>query len=431
MEVINREMSWLLFNERVLQEAEDDTVPLLQRLRFLGIFSNNQDEFVKVRVANLLRMESIRGIKNIKTVEGFPVKVISETINERIKTTDASFTGTYNKILREMEHHHIYIRNEKQLTVKQKNFCRDYFSREISPLIVPLLVRKSTKIPFLSDEYIYHAVKMESCQNKHDKYAIIRIPVTKNCPRFIVLPSIKSKKEIIFIDDIIRLCLKEIFFMFKCDSLSAYTFKLIRDANLTVDDDITKSLMEKMEEGLTGRLHGNPVRLVYDREMPCDLLSILTTKLKLDSSKIQPGGRYHMLKHLTDFPEIDPYLEYENHPPLRHPDIPPFSSIFRVIDQQDIFLNFPYHTFDHVIDLLREAAIDPKVSRICITLYRTAERSKIINVLINAAENGKEVLVVEELMARFDEEKKYGKFGPDAKSRYKSDPRDQRLKSAQ
>ncbi|MCC8153914.1 MAG: polyphosphate kinase 1 [Tannerellaceae bacterium] len=403
MQINNRELSWLSFNERVLQEAQDKSVPLTQRLRFLGIFSNNQDEFIKVRVANLIRMSAIKSEKTIQTTEGFPVKDILDEVHARMEKTEHLFAQTYRKILSEMEKNRIFVLNEKQLNKRQSQFCRDYFKLEINPQIVPLMIRKSTKMPFLSDEYIYHAIRMELENNKHPKYAIIRIPVNRQSPRFVELPSTRNRKELIFIDDIIRLCLDEIFFMFNCQNISAHAFKLIRDAQLTVDDDITKSLMEKMELGLEERMHGEPVRLIYDKEMPCDLLTILMNKLKLINFKTQAGGRYHMLKHLMKFPTIAPEFEYADLPPLPHPDIQPFSSILQVIKEKDIFLNYPYHTFDHIINLLREAAIDPKTERICITLYRTAERSRIINVLMNAVENGKEVIVLEELMARFDE----------------------------
>jgi len=404
MQIYNRELSWLAFNNRVLQEAQDHTVPLIQRLRFLGIFSNNQDEFIKVRVANLLRMQRLKDGKNQKTVEGYPVKDILAEVYEQIETSQKSFTDTYESILSEMEQNGIYVLNEKEISAEQTAFCKDYFSRQVSPLIVPLMIRKSTKMPFLSDQNVYHAVKMSLDDQKSIRYAIIPLPITKECPRFVQLPSPEGRKDIIFLDDIIRLCLNEIFFMFPHDQISAHTFKVIRDANLTVDDDISKSLLEKMEASLENRQHREAVRMVYDHEMPDDLLEILTSKLKLKDFKILGSRRYHMMKYLMKFPVVNPALEYDNPPPLYHPEIPHFSSIIQVIKEKDIFLNFPYHTFNHVIDFLREAAIDPKVSRICITLYRTAEQSKVINVLINAAENGKEVIVLEELMARFDEE---------------------------
>ncbi|MCC8187261.1 MAG: polyphosphate kinase 1 [Bacteroides sp.] len=404
VQIYNREVSWLAFNDRVLQEAQDITVPLIQRLRFLGIFSNNQDEFIKVRVANLMRLSRIRGDKIQKTMEGFPVIEILKQVNSHMAYSQRIFSRVYTEILEEMESHHIYILNEQQINNRQRDFCREYFTREVSPWLVPLMVRKSTQLPFLTDNDLYLAVRMSlSTRNSH-KYALIRIPVSRATPRFVELPSVAGRKELIFLDDVIRLCLNEIFFMFNYDEITAHTFQIIRDAQLTVDDDISKSIIEKVEQGLEGRLHGDPVRLIYDSGMPPDLLELIMGKLKLRKYDIMGGGRYHMMKHLMKFPVVDRSLEYEEHTPLPHPSLNRLSSILRVIREKDIFLNYPYHTFDHLIDFLREAAIDPKVTTICITLYRTAERSRVINALINAAENGKQVIVLEELMARFDEE---------------------------
>lgn len=401
----NRDLSWLNFNDRVLQEAQDKTVPLLQRLRFLGIFSNNLDEFIKVRVANIIRMGQIKGKKVPLFSGNYAPKDLLSLIKNKLVESQLKFEKIYTEIISEMEQHGIYVLNEKQLTKKQEIFCRDYFLRIISPRLVPLIIRKRMAIPFLTDNNIYHAVKMLN-KNKNDtKYAIIQIPVSNNCPRFIELPSEKGLNDIIFLDDIIRLCLDQIFFMFNYTEISAYTFKLTRDALLTVDDDVSKSLIEKMEDGLENRMHGQPVRLIYDKEMPSDLLEIIISKLKLkDDDSCEAGDRYHLKKDLMKFPKIRPDLEYINPTPLIHPDIKPTSSILNVIRKKDILLNYPYHTFNHFIDFLREAAIDPKVESISITLYRTAEHSKVINALINAAKNGKRVTVVLELFARFDEE---------------------------
>ncbi len=404
MQVYNRELSWLAFNDRVLQEACDKTVPLMERLRFLGIFSNNQDEFIKVRVANLMRLTRIKGAKGPKTVEGFDAGDILAQVYKKINSSHKVFEEAYAGIISEMEKEGIYVLNELELNDRQREFCRDYFSREVSQWVVPVMLRKSTPLPFLSDTQIYHAIRMSSFDTNNVKYAILKIPVNRSCPRFVQLPSKPGSKELIFLDDVIRLCLDEIFFMFGYDTITAHSFKITRDAILTVDDDISKSLIEKMEEGLEGRLHGRPVRLGYDMNMPEDLLELLVTKLKLKKYGVLPGGRYHMMRYLTQFPAMKPELENVNSPALYHPDITHFASILNVIREKDIFLNYPYQTFNYLIDFLREAAIDPKVTRICITLYRTAERSRIINALINAADNGKEVVVLEELMARFDEE---------------------------
>lgn len=402
--IYNRELSWLTFNDRVLQEAQDESVPLVQRLRFLGIFSNNQDEFIKVRVANLMRLTRIKDPKILKQTNGYTATELLALVNQHINHSQKLFEQTYTSILSEMEQEGIYILNETQLSKKQKEFCRNFCSTEISQWLIPLMLRKTTQMPFLSGNKVYYAVKMSRQTSSHHRYAILQLPINNTCKRFIELPSEKGRKDIIFIDDIMRLCLDEIFFVFNYDTISAHSFKFIRDAELTVDDDISKSLIEKMEDSLEERKHGEPVRLVFDKNMPEDLQQILASKLRLTSKEILPGGRYQMMRDLMKFPKVDPALEYDNPKPLTHPALNHFSGIFEVIKKQDIFLNYPYHTFNHVIDFLREAAIDPKVKRIFITLYRTAEPSKVINALINAAKNGKEVIVLEELMARFDEE---------------------------
>ena len=404
----NRELSWISFNERVMQEAQDKSVPLLQRLRFLGIYSNNMDEFFKVRVANLERMMLLRGAHTKEMQGGDTLEVLLGKIYDRLNGLQQTFEQTYNDILSEMESHGIYIVDETRLTEAQAAFCRDYFADKISPLLVPLLVRKSTKLPFLRDGHIYHAVRMSGPEPKSSpRYAVVEIPSTATLPRFIVLPpSAEGRTEIIFVDDIIRLCLDDVFFMFDFERIEAYAFKFMRDAEMSLDDDVNKSIIEKMEQGINKRKHGRPVRMVYDKAMPADLLETITTKLGLRAGdNVSPGGRYHLMRDLMKFPKVAPELEYHNPAPLRHPAIQPFSSIIDVIRRQDILLNYPYHTFNHFIDFLREAAMDPKTVSISMTLYRTADHSKIIRTLINAAKNGKKVLVFMELLARFDEER--------------------------
>jgi len=402
----NRETSWLSFNQRVLQEAQDKTVPLMQRLRFLGIFSNNLDEFIKVRIANIVKLAQCKSSKNRKMIDHYTARELLELLNNQINSLQKNFSDTYAEILTEMESKGIYVINESQLDREQEAFCRNYFSKVISMRLVPLILRKSTKMPFLPDNNIYHAVKMRGKDCVQVKYAVIRIPVSPACPRFVELPSKTGRKDIIFLDDVIRLCLDEIFFMFKYSEIEAFTFKLMRDAELTMDDDISKSLIEKMEDGIENRLHGRPIRLIYDNQMPADLLDIIASKLKLSKNEgLAGGGRYHLMRDLMKFPKVSPELENSNPPALQHPSIKPYSSILNVIRKKDVFLNYPYHTFNHFIDFLREAAIDPKVESIYITLYRTADSSKVINTLINAVKNGKNVVVLIELFARFEEEK--------------------------
>lgn len=403
----NRELSWISFNARVMQEAQDQSVPLIQRMRFLGIYSNNQDEFFKVRIATLERMLRMRGARTQKMQGGDTLEDLFHQINERTAQLQQTFEQSYAQIITQMESFNIFMLNESELTEQQRAFCIDYFTENISPLLVPLMLRKSVKMPFLRDGRIYHAVKMTGRTARLTRYAIVEIPDTASSARFVVLPpSEPNRIEIIFIDDIIRLCLDEIFFMFEYERIAAYTFKFRRDAELSLDDDVTKNIVEKMEHGINKRKYGRPIRLVYDKEMPLDLLSTIATKLGLSQGEnVNPGGRYHLLRDLTRFPKVNAMLENQKQIPLQHPAIKPFSSILEVIRRQDILLNYPYHTFNHFIDFLREAAMDPHTISISMTLYRTAEPSKIIRALINAARNGKKVTVFVELMARFDEER--------------------------
>lgn len=400
----NRELSWLQFNDRVMQEAKDESVPLIQRLRFLGIFSNNLDEFFKVRVASLRRMIDMTPSRT-KRMPGdlSPVELLTE-IQEKVEALQQDFFEVYDNLLHELETKGIRVINESELSPVQIEFARNYFSETISPQIVPLIIRKGTsKLPLLTDDIIYLAVRMG--KGKNYKYAILEIPVSKSIPRFVVLPSPEGQTHIIFLDDIIRLNLDDVFFMFDFDEIKAYTFKLTRDAELTLDDDISKSNLEKMEEGLTLRTKGRPVRFVYDRDMPEELLKLLLRKLGLKSGdNINSSGRYHQMRDLMKFPRISSDLEYTTPQPVRHHKIKPYTSIINVIKQKDVLLSFPHHSFNHLIDFLREAAIDPKVEEIYVTLYRVAERSKVINTLINAVKNGKIVVVLIELLARFDEE---------------------------
>lgn len=399
----NRELSWLSFNERVLQEAKDQSVPLLQRMRFLGIFSNNQDEFLKVRVANLIRMASIKEFKKVKLTGGYIAEDLLELVNEKLAVLQQEFTNTYDEILLELQGHGIFVVNEYELNSEQKEFCRNYYSEIIAPRLVPILIKKSTKLPFFKDGNTYLAVQM--IKGKTSNIAIAEIPVSSACPRFVVLPSQTGRKDIIFIDDIIRLCLDDIFFMFNYDSITAHAFKILRDAQLNIDDDVSKSYVEKIEKSIEFRQHGTPIRLIYDKDMPKDVLDIISAKFGFKTNQFVNGtGRYHLMKDLMNFPRVDPTLESKNPKPINSSRVKHNSSILESIREKDILLNYPYHTFHHFIQFLSEAAIDQKVESIFITLYRTAERSKVLNALINAAKNGKKVTVLIELMARFDEE---------------------------
>ena len=399
----NRELSWLLFNERVLQEAQDETVPLVQRLRFLGIFSNNQDEFIKINLAHLISLLELKKKDELLTGDFTPQELLPKVL-DKINRDNAAFWKTYSHILSEMERQGIYIVNEEKLSPEQKKFCFDYFTSVISVNLVTLMIRRSVKLPFLPDEFVYMGVKMENSAQNSIHYAIIQTPVNDSCPRFVVLPSEKGKTEIIFVEDIIRLYLNDIFFMFKYDKISAHSFKITRDADFDIDDDVSKDFVERVKQTLVKREHGQPVSLYYNKKMPEDLLDVLVKKLKFSSTKqMEAAGKYFQMRDLMRFPKVNPALELEKREPVPHPLIKPGNGIFEDIRENDLLLYYPYHEFRNVIDFLREAAIDPAVENISITLYRTANHSKIISALKNAARNGKRVNAFIELKARFDE----------------------------
>jgi polyphosphate kinase len=401
--IINRDLSWLSFNERVLQEALDTNVPLVERMRFLGIYSNNQDEFFKVRVATIKRMVDYG--YDPKAVEGEnPPKTLSK-IQDKVIELQSKFSIAFDYIRKEFEKENIFFINEKQLNEEQAAYVDAYFDVNILPFLSPIMLNNVDKFPYLKDKSIYFAIKL-SADNPDIKteYALIEIP-SPMLNRVFKLPSIGDKQFIIFIDDIIRFCLKDLFAIFNFNHFEAYTIKLSRDAELDIDNDLSKSLLEKISQGVNERSQGQPVRFVYDREMPKDLLTYLIDKLNFDKSDtILPGTRYHNFKDFISFPNFgNKNLEYQPTPPVEHPLIKRHESLLQLIAQHDIMLSYPYQKFDHFVDFLREASMDPKVKSIKITLYRVSKNSKVINALINAARNGKQVTAVMELQARFDE----------------------------
>jgi len=403
LKFINREISWLSFNARVLQEAEDPAVPLIQRLRFLGIFSNNRDEFFKVRVATQRRM-AVLGKKAKHMFDIPPWKVLKE-IQKIVKNQQDHFEKIYQNILRELEKKNIFFVDEKHLDQNQKEFVTRYFHENVRSAIVPIMIKNTPIFPYLKDQSLYLAVKLSNTVNKKkSQYALIEIP-TDMLSRFVQLPGIGKNKYIILLDDIIRYCLKEIFSIFHYDCLEAYAVKFSRDAELDIDNDVSKGILEKLSKSIKNRERGEALRFVADASIPEDLSNYLMKKMNLTTSDNRIlGGRYHNFKDFMAFPNIgQKKLEYKPAPPLTHKLLKSNQSILQVIKKKDILLNFPYQKFDHIIDLLREAAIDPKVISIKISLYRAAPKSKIINTLISAAKNGKKVLVVMELRARFDE----------------------------
>jgi len=400
---INREISWLHFNERVLQEAEDESNPLVERMKFLGIYSNNLDEFFRVRVATVNRMVTLR--KSESFLNYNPSKLLKKIV-EIDAHQEKQFAACYVKIVDSLAEQNIFIINEMTLSVTQGKFVQTYFRDHVRPAIFPLMFDNLKGSNTLEDNSIYLAIVLnDSKGSEKEQMALIKVP-TKNPSRFLILPSEDEKKYIILLDDVIRYSLADIFSNFGFNTFNAYTIKFTRDAELELDTDVSKSFLEIISDSLKQRKEGMPVRFVYDSSMPQAVLDKIKRKLKVSKTDtMSQGGRYHNFKDFMHFPNIGPKeLEYKALPPLSHPDLPRNTSIIHVIKHRDILLHHPYQSFQYIIDLLREASIDPKVKSIHMTIYRVARHSSVINALINAARNGKRVTVFMELQARFDEE---------------------------
>ena len=401
--IIFRDISWLSFNNRVLQEAADETVPLRERIRFLGIFSNNLDEFFRVRVATLKRMIEF-GKKSKMHLELTPDAILEE-IQEIVVEQQKEFERIWNEILRELKKERIHFVNENQLNKTQQAFILDYFNEEIRSNIIPLMIESIQNFPVLNDKSIYLACKLsKKDRSVPQKFALLSVP-SRRLPRFIILPSKNADRYIILLEDIIRFCLPNIFSFFGYDTFSAHIIKVTRDAEIDIDNDISTSIIQKIEKGLKNRKKGKPVRFVFDKDIDPSLLTYLVRRLGLlQKDNLIPGGRIHNFVDFINFPESVFNKKNLRKKPFIHPGLKNVNSVTKVVLKKDVLLHFPYHSFNSVIDMLREAAIDPDVVSIKITCYRLADRSKIINTLTNAVRNGKLVTVVLELRARFDEE---------------------------
>lgn len=402
---INREISWLSFNERVLQEAEDPNTPVFERIRFLGIFSNNLDEFFRVRVATVRRMVDW-GKDEENLLGNYTPPELHDKIQEIVYGHQLKVQQILKDILVELKKSNIFFIDEKNLNHKQGIYVKKYFYEKVLPNLVPIMLSRKNKFPYLRDRSVYLAVKLMKKSDPEDfAYSLIRIP-GRSVPRFLVLPKERKKTFIMLLDDVIRYCFEDLFFYFDYDIYEAYTIKITRDAELDIDDDISKSFIEKMSSSLKKRKKGKLVRLIYDREIPHDLLNFILKKMKLDDEEnAVPGGKYHNHKDFMEFPEVGKKKHYYTKlPPFRNKNLPLHTSILRVLRKKDVMLHYPYQTFNHFIDFLREAAIDPQVREIGITIYRVAPASRVVNALLNAVRNGKKVTVVIELQARFDEE---------------------------
>lgn len=418
---IDREKSWLAFNARVLQEAADKNVPLLDRLRFLGIFSNNLDEFFRVRFAAIRRLSNA-GISGEKILGGISAQELIKEITDIVIQQQSESLRILSNIESELEKEGIFIINETEISPEQANYIKDFFIQKVSPALVTIILNDLAEFPLLKDTSGYLAVKLVMTkpksttkivvndtilkikkEKKDVRYAVIEIPKTIN--RFVVLPSSNNKQFVILLDDVIRYNLNSIFNIFDYQSISAHMIKITRDAQLDIDSDLSKSLMEKISSSVKDRRIGEPVRFVYDQSIEKDTLKFFLNKMGIDSTdSIIPGGRYHNRRDYMDFPSLGRAdLLYQPNIPLPVDGLSLEGSMLDKIAKKDFLVNAPYQSFSYLIKFLREAALDPKVMSIKITLYRLAKNSQIVSSLVNAAKNGKKVTVQIELQARFDE----------------------------
>jgi len=390
-----REVSTLLFNERVLQEAEDSRNPLMERLKFLGIFSSNMDEFFKVRVAGMQRRVAL-GKKGVAAV--------LDVLGQKTRELDERFRAAYASIMGALAKEGIRVLTEQDVVKGSGElvpWLREYFQDNVLPKLVPIIIHKGQPFPQIRDGALYFGVEMKRGEGKAEKvrYALLEIPA--EIPRFVELPN----GNIMYVDDVIRFSLNEVFYIFEYDHIAAYEFKISRDAEIDVEDDFAEGYLSKMQRGLQKRKKGRPTRLVCDEEMSANLVQLLRRELNISrNDTIIAGGRYHNMRDLMHFPcrrtdLVFPKVEPASHPVIDRDKVP----LLDIIRRRDVLITYPYQSFDYLIRLLREAAIDPKVKEIKMTLYRTARSSQVVNALFNAAQNGKKILVSIELQARFDE----------------------------
>jgi polyphosphate kinase len=397
-----KELSWLSFNQRVLQEAADKSNPLIERVRFLGIYSSNLDEFYKVQFANLKRyvlieQEQVHSSSNAKS--------LLRQVNQKVIQLELQFDQLYNELLLEMARNQIFLINERQLSAYQENWIKNYYKQNLRQYITPILLDSHTElIQFLKDDHAYLAVEIV-CED-NISYALLELP-TDNVSRFVLLPSEVSTKNkcIIFLDNILRYCLSDIFkVFFDAKELNAYSININRDAEYELNTELD-SLLELMSQGLKQRLTAQPVRFTYQKDMPKALFELLINKLRLTEQDAMPGGRYPNFKDLVKFPELGQRnLLNKKIQNLSYTRFKQFRNSFDTIKDRDVLLYYPYYSFGHVLEIMRQASFDPSVTHIRMNIYRVAKDSRFIHAAINAANNGKKVTVVVELQARFDEE---------------------------
>ncbi|NPD44498.1 MULTISPECIES: polyphosphate kinase 1 [unclassified Lentimicrobium] len=399
---INRELSWLDFNYRVLQEAIDKKNPILERFKYLGIFSNNKDEFFRVRVATINRM------RIHKKVTDAVKKSLTNTfleLQQKVAHQEEIYNETYHSLIAEARENNVFLIDENEINESQKEYISQYFDEEVRKHVFPLMLGDNQKYKNFKDKTVYLAIEMKDSKKiLKDRYALIEMP-TNILSRFVKLPTVGDKKYIMFLDDVVRFNLHAIFSILGYDIFVAHMVKLTREAELDIDNDVLKSFLELMSDSVKKRKKAPPIRFVYDRSISPKLLKVVLNTFGIKSNdNLRAGGRYHNLKDFMDFPSLDPELFYKPIQPFIHPELPANKSKFDILRRKDILLHYPYHSFKSTISLIWEAAVDPNVRAIKMTFYRVSRNSSLMKGLINAARNGKAVTVFMELQARFDEE---------------------------
>ncbi|MBD1582047.1 polyphosphate kinase 1 [Pseudoalteromonas sp. S16_S37] len=398
-----KELSWLSFNERVLQEAKDDSNPIIERIRFLGIFSNNLDEFFQVRVADVKRRILLNNLPNTNFDED---EALLGQINQKVLLLGKKFNYIYQQILTDLAKYNIHISQPQTLSEFHQSWLKHYFEDQVLPNMSPMLLSESKDYSDnMNDTMTYFFVHMNG-EKQH--YALLEIP-TDRLARFVQLPPERSRrqKHIVMLDDIVQFFLADVFkSFFNFDNIEGYAIKLTRDAQYNLDDEIEEGLLDKMSKGLKQRLYAEPVRLVYDESMPEEMLKVMKKRLGVtDQDALIPGGRYRNFRDFIAFPNVGRrHLENKPLPPLQSQAFKKDASVFNAISEQDILLYYPYHTFNHMLEYVRQAAFDPNVTQIKVNIYRVARHSRLVASLISAAKNGKHVTVMVELKARFDEQ---------------------------
>jgi len=400
----DRELSWLSFNARVLQEAADPSVPLIERIRFLAIFSNNLDEFFRVRVASVRRLIQLKKGES-HAAERKKLKQVLEDIRSTVLKQQKEFDRIYNQeIVPSLKGGGVELVDDTNITKSDRQALSAYFSDRIAPKLFPLMLRQGKALPILKDGEIYLAVRLYNSTTESVQFALIEVP-QQSLGRFIQLPTSREKSRIILLDDAIRFGLSELFSSLDFNQFTAHTIKITRDAELDIDNDIEANYTEQLRKSIKKRTVGDPTRFIYDQDIPADLLDFLQRRLKIDKDGALPGGRYHNFRDFLNFPNVGPAdWMYPPQTPLHKPELDAAKSLLDYIENHDVLLSYPYESFAYVVRLMREAAIDPTVFAIHISLYRLAKDSSIASALINAVHNGKQVLIVVELQARFMEE---------------------------